>query len=84
IKYLWGAIGAKNRNVIQEYRRELTRLVQKLGFVLEEKIGTNKLITGKIVLELQNGKPVKIIAKDLRIWQETGSYPEAITAEFKE
>ena len=84
IKYLWGAIGAKNRTVLQEYRRELTRLVQKLGFTLEEKIGTNKLITGKIILEVENGKPVKITAKDLRIWQETGTYPDAITVELKE
>ncbi|MEZ0346722.1 MAG: hypothetical protein ABWK01_09240 [Infirmifilum sp.] len=84
IKYLWGAIGARNRTVLQEYRRELTRLIQRLGFMLEEKIGTNKLITGKIVLDLQNGKPVKITAKELRIWQETGSFPDAITAELKE
>ncbi|PLJ77885.1 hypothetical protein [Infirmifilum sp. SLHALR2] len=84
IKYLWGAIGARNRTVLQEYRRELTKLIQRLGFTLEEKIGSNKLITGTVVLELNNGKPVKITAKDLRIWQETGSFPEAITVELKE
>ncbi len=84
IKYLWGAIGARNRTVLQEYKRELTRLIQRLGFALEEKIGSNKLITGKIVLELNNGKPVKMSAKDLRIWQEAGAFPEIVTVELKE
>lgn len=84
IRYLWGAIGARNRQVLQEYRKELSRLVQRLGFALEEKLGSNKLVTGKVILELRDGKPYRLAAKDLRVWQEVGSVEGEISVELKE
>jgi hypothetical protein len=38
IRYVWGAVGARNRVVLQEHRRDLARLVQCLGFAIEDKI----------------------------------------------
>ncbi|MGC8932794.1 MAG: hypothetical protein ACP5LQ_05830 [Candidatus Methanodesulfokora sp.] len=82
IKYVWGAIGARNRSVIQEHKKELSRLLMKLSFALEDKIGPNKLVTGKVVVELKDGRPVKAIAKDLRVWQETGSVEGEVVVEI--
>jgi hypothetical protein len=50
IRYVWGAVGARNRAVLQEYRRVLARLVQRLGFAIEDRIGSDKLITGNIAV----------------------------------
>jgi len=78
-----GAVGARNRAVLQGYRRELVRLVQRLGFAIEDKIGTNKLITGKIALYIEDGKPVKIVAKDIQVWQASGGLEGEVSAELK-
>jgi len=66
-------VGARNRAVLQEYRRVLARLVQRLGIAIEDRIGSNKLITGKIAIHVENGKPVKIVARDMQIWQASGT-----------
>jgi hypothetical protein len=50
IRYVWGAVGARNRAVLQEYRHDLARLVQRLGIVIEDRIGGNKLIAGNIAV----------------------------------
>jgi hypothetical protein len=70
--------------VLQEYKKELSKLVQGLGFALEEKLGSNRLITGKVILELRDGKPYKLTAKDLRVWQEVGSFEGEILVELRE
>jgi len=84
IDYVWGAVGARNRAVLQEHRRVLARLVQRLGFAIEDKIGSDKRITGKIVVYVENGKPVKIVAKDIQIWQASGTLEGEVSAELKE
>jgi hypothetical protein len=84
IDYVWGAVGARNRAVLQEHRRDLARLVQRLGFAIEDKIGSDKRITGKIVVYVENGKPVKIVAKDIKIWQATSTLEGEVSAELKE
>jgi hypothetical protein len=84
IKYLWGAIGAKNRTILQEHKRDLSRLLMKLSFALEDKIGPNKLVTGKVVVELKDGRPYKAIARNLRVWQETGSLEGEVAVELRE
>jgi hypothetical protein len=84
IRYLWGAVGARNRQVLQEYKKELSKLVQRLGFALEEKLGSNRLITGKVILELRGGKPYKLTAKNLRVWQEVGPAEGEVSVELRE
>jgi len=84
IDYVWGAVGARNRAVLQEHRRDLARLVQRLGFAIEDKIGSNKLITGKIAVFVENGRPVRIVARDIQIWQASGTLEGEVAAELKE
>ncbi|ABL77464.1 hypothetical protein Tpen_0054 [Thermofilum pendens Hrk 5] len=85
IKYLWGAIGARNRSLLEdrERRGELTRLIQKLGFALEEKVGGNKLVTGRVVLTLENGRPVRLALRDVKVWAETGALEGEVAVELK-
>ncbi|MEM1684366.1 MAG: hypothetical protein QW038_01535 [Nanopusillaceae archaeon] len=69
ITYIYGAMAAKNREVIDKYKKEFTKLIQRLGFKIEETIGTGKLITGKIVISLDsNNKPTKAYTAELGIW----------------
>ncbi len=81
VKYLWGAVGARNRAVLQNYRREFSRLIQKLGFMIDEKIGAGKMITGKIIVELDGDRPVRARAVDLKIWDVVGESKEEIVVE---
>ncbi len=78
VKYLWGAVGSRNRAVLQNYRREFSRLVQRLGFKIEEKIGTGKMITGRIIVELEGDRPVRARAVELKIWDVVGESKEEI------
>jgi hypothetical protein len=84
IRYVWGAVGARNRSLLQDYRRELGRLVQRLGFALEDRVGSDKLVTGRIVLFVENGRPVRIVARDIRVWQASGALEGEVSAELKE
>jgi hypothetical protein len=69
IRYVWGAVGARNRAVLQEYRQEFSKLVKHLGSSIKNMIGSDKLITGKIAVDVENGKPVRIVARDIQIWR---------------
>jgi len=80
VKYLWGAVGARNRSVLQNYRREFSRLIQRLGFKIDEKTG-GKHITGKIVIELEGDKPLRAKAVDLKVWDVVDEIKEEIVAE---
>jgi hypothetical protein len=84
IRYVWGAVGARNRAVLQEHKKELEELVKRLGSAIKDKIGSDKRITGKIVVYVENGKPVKIVAKDIKIWQATSTLEGEVSAELKE
>jgi hypothetical protein len=37
-----------------------------------------------VILELRGGKPYKLTAKDLRVWQEVGSFEGEISVELRE
>jgi len=84
IRYVWGAVGARNRAVLQEHKEELEELVQRIGLAIKDRIGSNKLITGKIVVYVENGKPVRIVARDIQIWQATSTLEGEVSAELKE
>lgn len=69
ITYIYGAVAARNREVIDKYKKDFTKLIQRLGFKIEETIGTGKLVTGKIVLVLDNeNKPIKAYTIELGVW----------------
>lgn len=69
ITYVYGAVAGRDRKVIDNYKKEFTRLVQRLGFKIEEAIGTGKMITGIIVLETEeDGKPIKAYTQEINVW----------------
>jgi len=84
IDYVWGAVSARNRAVLQEHKQELEELVQRIGLAIKDRIGSNKLITGKIAVYVENGKPVRIVARDIQIWQASGTLEGEVSAELKE
>ena len=83
VKYLWGAVGSRNRTVLEKYRREFSRLIQKLGYKIEDSIGSGKMITGKIIVELEDSKPVRAKAVEIDVWGVEKKVDEEITAEIE-
>ena len=68
ITNVYGAIAANNREIIDKYKKDITKLIQRLGFKIEESIGTGKLMTGTIVIVLDDNtkEPRKCILKILK------------------
>jgi len=80
ITNVYGAIAANNREIIDKYKKDITKLIQRLGFKIEESIGTGKLITGTIVIVLDDNtkEPKKMYTKDIKIWNIEKEYNERI------
>ncbi|HIP89981.1 MAG TPA: hypothetical protein EYH22_00280 [Candidatus Nanopusillus sp.] len=79
IRYVYGAVAARNRKIIENYKREFTKLTTRFGYRIEEVIGSGKMITGKIVLETEeDGKPIKIYSKEIEIWEPIKKVNEKI------
>jgi len=80
ITNVYGAIAANNREIIDKYKKDITKLIQRLGFKIEESIGTGKLITGTIVIVLDDNtkEPKKMYTKDIKIWNIEREYNEKI------
>ena len=70
ITNVYGAIAANNRELIEKYKRELMRSIQKLGYKLEEIIGNGKLISGMLVIVLDDNtrEPKKVYFKEVKVW----------------
>ena len=81
VKYVYGAIASVDREIIEKYKKELSKLVQRLSIKIEEAIGSSKIITGKIVLYVEDDKkPVKMVAKDISVWEPVKEVSEEIEA----
>jgi len=80
ITNVYGAIAANNREIIDKYKKDITKLIQRLGFKIEESVGTGKLITGTIVIVLDDStkEPKKMYTKDIKIWNIEREYNEKI------
>jgi len=80
ITNVYGAIAANNREIIDKYKKDITKLIQRLGFKIEESIGTGKLITGTIIIVLDDNtkEPKKMYTKDIKIWNIEREYNEKI------
>jgi len=68
------------REIIDKYKKDVTKLIQRLGFKIEESIGTGKLITGTIVIVLDDNtkEPKQMYTKDIKIWNIEREYNERI------
>jgi len=86
IRYLWGAMAARDRAVLEKHRKEFGRLVQKLGFAIidyvEQKYGIQSekvFITGKVIIELdEDDAPVKAWTEDIKVWEATKEITDKI------
>lgn len=68
--YVYGAVAGQDREVLDNHKSEFTRLMQRLGFKIEETIGAGKLITGKITLVVDDKtkEPKRAYVKELEVW----------------
>lgn len=79
IRYIYGAVAARDRKIIENYKKEFTKLITRFGYKIEEVVGSGKMITGKIVLETEeDGKPIKMYSKEIEIWEPVKKVNEKI------
>ncbi len=80
--YVYGAVMGQAREVIENHKVEFTRLMQRLGFKIEEEIGIGKLITGTIVLVIDDTtkEPKSAYTKDLEVWKVEQNVKKRIQA----
>ena len=79
IKNIYGAVASRNRKVIDNYKREFTKLVTRLGYKIEETVGTGKMVTGVIVLEIDDdGRPIRAYTREIKVWGITKELSEKI------
>ncbi len=71
IKVSFGVISSKDRDVIDKYKRELSKLLNSLLKVLQEKYGKDTLITTNFIVEIDNNIkiPKKASVKKIIIWE---------------
>jgi len=70
ITNVYGAILAKDRELIERYKKEIIKNMQRIGFKLEEIIGRGKLISGTFVIVVDDStrEPKKIYVKEIKVW----------------
>ena len=79
IRYIYGAVAARDRKIIENYKKGFTKLITRFGYKIEEVVGSGKMITGKIVLETEeDGKPIKMYSKEIEIWEPVKKVNEKI------
>jgi len=78
ITNVYGAILAKDKELIEKYKKEIMRNIQRLGFKIEESIGRGKLISGTIAIVIDDvtKEPKKIYTKDIKVWNIEGTLSE--------
>jgi predicted phage tail protein len=84
ITNVYGAISAKDKDLIDKYKKEIMRSIQRLGFKLEEIIGRGKLISGTIAIVIDDTtkEPKKVYTKDIKIWSAEKSLDKNIEIEI--
>ncbi len=85
VKYCWGALaGQLGSEYMNKHKRKLSRLIQKLGFKLDEH-SEGGLIEGDLYLEIDdNNEPVKMGAKRIVVYKPVKEINEVIEVEHRE
>ncbi len=70
ITNVYGAILAKDRDLIEKHKKEIIKNMQRLAFKLEEIIGRGKFISGTFVIVIDDNtrEPKRIYTKDIKVW----------------
>jgi len=71
IKNSFGIISSKNKDVIDKYKRELSKLLNSLLKILQEKYGKDVLITINFIVEIDDNTkaPKRALVKKIIIWE---------------
>ena len=84
VKYLFGAIiGQLGSDFVNENRKTISRMITRLGYKIDEKV-QGGFITGEFSLVVEDGKPVKIVAKRLEVYKKTEEINEEIAVSAPE
>ena len=80
IKNSFGIISSKNKDVIDKYKRELSKLLNSLLKVLQEKYGKDTLMTTNFIVEIEDNTkiPKKALIKKVIIWEQAKIIQENI------
>jgi hypothetical protein len=84
ITNIYGALAAKDRELIDKYKKEIMRNIQRIGFKLEDIIGRNKFISGTFVIVIDDNtrEPKKIYAKEVKVWNVEKTLNERLEMEI--
>ncbi|MFZ8801266.1 MAG: hypothetical protein ACO2ON_03795 [Candidatus Nanopusillus sp.] len=81
---LYAAIAAKDKELIDRYKKEISRNINRLGYKIEEVVGRGKLVSGTIVILVDDKtkEPKKIYVKNLKVWDVVKEVNENIGVEI--
>jgi hypothetical protein len=84
ITNVYGAIAAKDKELIEKYKKEITKLIQRLGFKIEEVIGNGKMVSGVLALLIDDKtkEPKKLYTISLKIWNVEKELAEKVSVEI--
>ncbi len=80
IKNSFGIISSKNRDVVDKYKRELSKLLNNVIKVLQEKYGKDTIIAVNYIIEVDDNTkaPKKALIKKVIIWEQAKIIQENI------
>jgi hypothetical protein len=80
IKNSFGIISSKNRDVIDKYKRELSKLLNNVIKVLQEKYGKDTIMAVNYIIEVDDNTkvPKKALIKKVIIWEQAKIIQENI------
>ena len=71
MKTTFGALSSKDREIIDKHKKEISKLINNLLKVLQEKYGKDTLITTNFIIEVDNNTkiPKKAYIRKVTIWE---------------
>jgi len=80
IKMSFGIISSKDMDVISKHKRELSKLLNNVIKVLQEKYGKDTLMTTNFIVEIEDNTkiPKKALIKKVIIWEQAKIIQENI------
>jgi hypothetical protein len=84
ITNVYGAITAKDRELTEKYKKEIAKLIQRMGYKIEEVIGNGKMVSGVLALLVDDNtkEPKKLYTINLKVWNIEKELAEKISVEI--
>ena len=84
ITNVYGAIAAKDRELTEKYKKEIAKLIQRMGYKIEEVIGNGKMVSGVLALLVDDNtkEPKKLYTINLKVWNIEKELAEKISVEI--